>query len=229
MRARFVHLPGPAPYAAVHALQRALVAERIAGQIPDTILLVEHEETLTLGRRRTSADNVLLPDGVPVVEVERGGDVTWHGPGQLVAYPIVQLRGPRQDLHLHLHALEDAVIALLAELGVESGTDPRNTGVWIAGHKVCSIGIAARKWVTWHGLALNVDVDLRAFSRINPCGFPADIMTRLADHLAPCPDVTALAPRLAPHLGRALALDWDPAILRADGFDAAAVSALLTG
>ena len=207
--ARFVHLAGRVSYQRAHALQRSLLAARIAGEAPDTVLLLEHDPVITVGRRQHAADNVLQPGDVPVVPVERGGDVTWHGPGQLVAYPIVKLVGERADLHRHLHALEDAVISLIAELGLDPRRDARNTGVWLPdasgdNHKVCSIGIACRKWVTWHGLALNVDPDLGGFGRIHPCGFDAAVMTRLADHLAPCPSLDDLVEPLAHHLARTL-------------------------
>ena len=132
--------------------------------------------------------NVLAPGATPVVEVERGGDVTWHGPGQLVAYPILRLEGEARDLHAHLHRLEDLVVDVCAAFGIAGGRDARNTGVWVrpgtpAGQKICSIGIACRRWVTWHGLALNVDPDLSAFARINPCGFDAAVMTSMAREL----------------------------------------------
>lgn len=202
-------LQGHTGYAAVHALQKQLLLDRIDGRIPDTILLLEHESTITVGRARNAASNVLVAD-VPVVEVERGGDVTWHGPGQLVAYPIVDLRNRREDLHAHLHALEAAVIDVLQQLGLEPTRDERNTGVWLPDpprtpQKVCSVGIACKRWVTWHGLALNLDPDPDAFRRIHPCGFDAEVMTRLADHLDPCPTLDSLlqplADRLAHHLG----------------------------
>lgn len=215
-----IHLTGLADYERVHALQQQLLTARIQNAIPDVVLLLEHPETITLGRKRGAANNVLDATDVPVVDVERGGDVTWHGPGQLVAYPILKLEGPRADLHKHLHSLEDAVSALLRELGCAPHLDERNTGVWLhnasgVSQKVCSIGIACRQWVSWHGLSVNVDVDLSAsFTRINPCGFDATIMTRLADHLVPCPSVHALAPRLVPHLAAALAVPIPKLITR---------------
>ncbi len=201
---RFVRLDGLADYRAVHALQARLLASRIAGEIPDTVLLLEHAPVFTVGRARGAADNVLDPGEAPVVEVERGGDVTWHGPGQLVAYPIVDLRDRREDLHLHMHSLEEAVIRVLADLGLDSGRDDRNTGVWVAGQKVCSIGIACRRWVTWHGLALNIEPANHWFQRIHPCGFDSAIMTRLADHLDPCPTLDSLVQPLADHLADTL-------------------------
>ena len=206
---RVVRLPGLVPYAEGHALQRELVEQRIRGEIPDTVILLEHAPVITLGRKAGAEASVIDAGDWPVVRVERGGDATWHGPGQLVAYPIVALEGERRDLHRHLRQLEEAVIALLGDLGLNGVRDPRNTGVWLPSadgppRKVCSIGIACRRWVSWHGLALNVDPDPAAFLRLRPCGFDPDVMTRLADHLDPCPSVDALAGPLADALGRAL-------------------------
>lgn len=211
--ARFVHLRGLVPYAEAHALQRSLVEQRARAEIEDTVLLLEHEDTITLGRARGAADSVVEAGGIPVVEVERGGDATWHGPGQLVAYPIVKLEGPRADLHRHLRSIEQAVIDLLAGFGLSPGRDPRNSGVWLPvegeqPRKVCSVGIACRKWVTWHGLALNVDADLARFHTIRPCGFDPSVMTRLADHLRPCPSVPELLEPLARCLAEALELSF---------------------
>ena len=197
-------LPGLSNYSETYALQETLVQKRVRDEIPDTLLLLEHSPVITVGRARGAAENVLTASDTPVVKVARGGDVTWHGPGQLVAYPIIKLEGHRKDLHRHLHSLEDAVITLLEELGLSPHRDPRNTGVWLKGKKVCSIGIGCRKWVTWHGLALNVTPNLDVFTQINPCGFEASIMTRLEDHLTPCPDVRALMSPLALHLASAL-------------------------
>jgi lipoate-protein ligase B len=123
---------------------------------------------------------VLAPGDVPVVEVERGGDVTFHGPGQLVCYPILLLEGAARDLHAHLHRLEQLMIDVCADLGVTAGRDPRNTGAWAGGRKIGSVGVACRRWVTWHGLALNVDTDLSYFARINPCGLEASLITSVS-------------------------------------------------
>jgi len=163
----------------------ALVAEVGAGRAPDTLLLCEHGPVYTVGRRRGAHGNVLAPGDVPVIDVERGGDVTWHGPGQLVAYPVVALR--ERDIHRWLRRLEETIIATLARWDVRGERDPRNTGVWVGGRKIAAIGIACRGWVSWHGLAINLTCDLTAFSRINPCGLDAASVTRLADHVTPCP------------------------------------------
>ena len=167
--------------------QKQVLAERLAGTVPDTLILVEPPPVYTLGRSRKAASNVLNPGEVPIIQVERGGDVTWHGPGQLVAYPIIALPEGRRDLHAYLHTLEDAVIATCAVFGVQAETNARNTGVWVGqestARKLCSIGIHCRRWVTWHGLALNVAPDLSYFERIVPCGIDGVSMTSMAQVL----------------------------------------------
>jgi lipoate-protein ligase B len=213
--ARYLRLRGASDYLQVHQLQQRLVSHRAAGDIDDVVLLLEHAEVITLGRARDAQRSVLDAGEVPVVSVERGGDATWHGPGQLVAYPIVALQGRRADLHLHLHSLEDAVLTLLRDMGLPPVRDERNTGVWLPSpdgppKKVCSIGIACRRWVTWHGLALNLTVDLSRFATIQPCGFDASVMTRVADHLPWSPSVQATAAPLARCLATALELPEGP-------------------
>ena len=148
--------------------QLALVAARQAGAIEDTLILVEHDHIITLGRAQKARANILAAGHVPVVELERGGDVTYHGPGQLVAYPIVQLAEGERDLHRFLRALEEGVIAVATTHGLAAGRRAGATGVWVGEHKLASIGIACRRWVTFHGLALNVSTDLDYFARIQP-------------------------------------------------------------
>lgn len=171
---------GRKSYAEVHELQEQLVAQRVAGEIPDTLILVEHEPIITVGRKGGLAGGML--GDVPVVEVERGGEATYHGPGQVVAYPILLLPEGRRDLHAYLRDLEGIVLSVLAELDIEGRREPGLTGVWIGERKVASIGVAVRRWVTWHGLALNVYTDLEAFGSFQPCGLAPDVMTRIADH-----------------------------------------------
>jgi lipoate-protein ligase B len=166
----------------VWALQKELLAERQAGTIPDTLILVEHPEVITLGRKASSRDNV-LDDSIPVVEIERGGDVTYHGPGQLVGYPILQLDGDERDLHAYLRNLEQALIDTCADFGIAGARKAGWTGVWIGDKKVASIGIAVRRWVTLHGFALNVSTDLSRFATINPCGLDAAVMTSMSEAL----------------------------------------------
>ena len=181
-------------------LQRTLARDRIAGQIPeDVLLLVEHPPVVTLGRSSkaghlTAPADLLAARGVEVFEVERGGDVTFHGPGQLVGYPIIDLKRHRQDLHWYLRQIEGTLIDALAVLGVPTERRPGLTGVWtISGRKIASIGVHARDWVTWHGFALNVTTDLSFFDLMVPCGIPDVEMTSVARELGRDPgDVSPL-------------------------------------
>lgn len=171
---------GRTSYSDVHALQQELLTARLDGTAPDTLLLTEHERVVTLGRgspRGAQGDTTL-----PVFEVERGGEATWHGPGQLVAYPILLLPETRRDLHRYLRDLEEVVIGVLADHGVRGARVEGRTGVWTSGRKLCSIGVAVRRWTTWHGLALNVTNDLADFHAFAPCGLDPNVMTRLVDH-----------------------------------------------
>jgi lipoate-protein ligase B len=181
---------GRMTYGEALALQRSLAQRRIDGsQQHDLLLLVEHPPVVTLGRG-SHPEHVVAPReflearGVELHEVERGGDVTYHGPGQLVGYPIFDLRGHRQDLHWFLRALEEVLIGALAHFGVPAERHRGYTGVWTAGRKIASIGIHVRQWVTWHGFALNVLTDLSYFDLIVPCGIPNVTMTSIQKELA---------------------------------------------
>ena len=178
---------GTVPYVEALDWQRRLADERIAGSLDhDVLLLLEHPPVVTLGRSSQAA-HVLQPAGVDVVEVERGGDVTYHGPGQLVGYPIINLRNYKQDLHWYLRTLEQTLIAALGFLGIPAETNKGFTGVWTHGRKIASIGIHVKQWVTWHGFALNVATDLAEFQRIVPCGIPGVVMTSVERETA-CPE-----------------------------------------
>lgn len=166
------------PYEVIYRQQKTLVEERIAEAIPDTLLLGEHEHIITLGRG-SQEKNLLETTGIPVIEIERGGDVTYHGPGQLVGYPIIQLLPEERDLHRYLRNLEDVLIQTLALYGLEGSRKPGWTGVWVGDQKIASIGVAVKKWVTYHGFALNVSTDLDYFNRVHPCGLPATVMTSM--------------------------------------------------
>ena len=177
------------PYADALALQRAVARARIGGEVgEDLLLLVEHPPVVTLGRsskeRHLLASPALLAArGVELFEVERGGDVTFHGPGQLVGYPIVDLKRHKQDLHWYLRQVEEALIRAVAPLGITGERSAGYTGVWTQGRKLASIGVHARDWVTWHGFALNVTTDLAYFELIVPCGIAAVEMTSVAREL----------------------------------------------
>lgn len=177
---------GLKPYDEVWQLQQDLLDKRVRDQIRDTLILVEHEPIVTLGRgSQLEQAPDLEQDGGPelqVREIERGGEATFHGPGQMVAYPIIKLPTGRRDIHRYLRDLEEVVIRVLAEVEIEGRRREGFTGVWIGERKVCSIGVAVRRWVTWHGLALNVHTDLDSFRRFRPCGLDPEVMTRVADH-----------------------------------------------
>ena len=174
---------GLASYADTLALQREVARARIAGDVDaDVLLLVEHPPVITLGRSSKSAHMLATPEylrerGVELFEVERGGDVTFHGPGQLVGYPIIDLKQHRRDLHWYLRQVEQFLIDGLAAFGLTAGRNAPYTGVWIDNRKIASIGVHARDWVTWHGFALNVATNLRYFDLIVPCGIQSVTMT----------------------------------------------------
>jgi lipoate-protein ligase B len=177
---------GRRPYLEVLDLQRELCRRKISGEVErDLLLLVEHEPVVTLGRGLRPASLPIPPAalerrGVRVVEVERGGDVTYHGPGQLVGYPIIDLRRHREDLHWYLRQLEATLIAALGALAVTAERNPGLTGVWTAGRKIASLGIHVKQWVTFHGFALNVTTNLSYFDLIVPCGIQDVVMTSVA-------------------------------------------------
>ena len=197
-------------YRDAHARQLEWVTARQRGERYDALLLVEHPHVITVGRRQGAVANLLRPGDVEVIEVERGGDVTYHGPGQVVIYPIIALREGERDLHRFLRNLEEAMIRALARFDLAGEREAGKTGVWVAGaRKIASIGIACRKWVTFHGLALNVSTDLSYFARIQPCGFSASVMTSMSAELgqdvALPPVKAALVDELGVTLGRRFA------------------------
>jgi lipoate-protein ligase B len=188
-RRLIVHDLGRRPYGEVLELQRQLCRERLAGEMnDDVLLLVEHEPVITLGRGTRPESlpvsaSVLERRGIPVFDVERGGDVTYHGPGQLVGYPVIDLRQHREDLHWYLRRLEAGLINALSKLGIVAGANPGLTGVWTNGRKIASIGIHVKQWVTFHGFALNVSTDLSYFDLIVPCGIRGVVMTSVSREL----------------------------------------------
>jgi len=185
------------------ALQDQLVAERAAPEPgapvpPEVLLLLEHEPVYTIGRtpdQSSLRDAALLPH--PVVQINRGGQATYHGPGQLVGYPILRLSERGQDLHRYLRELEEALIELLAEYGVAAVRREGLTGVWVGERKIASIGVGVRKWISMHGFALNVCGDLTPFNQITPCGIAGVEMTNLERESGQSVDVRSVADRVA--------------------------------
>jgi len=175
---------GVREFAEVWKLQLELVGARQRDEIPDTLLFVEHPHVITAGRS-AKRENLLDLGGTPLFEIERGGDVTYHGPGQLVGYPIFKLEDGERDLHLYLRNIEEAIIRALARFELAAARKPEWTGVWTTdgARKLASIGVAVKRWVTLHGFALNVATDLARFAAINPCGLDAAVMGSMSGEL----------------------------------------------
>lgn len=229
------------PYAEALDLQRRVAQARIGGRLQhDVLLLVEHPPVVTLGRSSRSRNLLASPAllarrGVELFEVERGGDVTFHGPGQLVGYPILNLRQHRQDLHWYLRQIEATLIGALAAYGLSCGRRAGYTGVWTAqgtgrppapdgavsgamdastapihGRKIASIGVHARDWVTWHGFALNVSTDLSYFDLVVPCGIDGVVMTSIERETGVTPSVADAGRNVARALGEVFGLTLEP-------------------
>ena len=196
---------GTLSYAEALEVQRAAARARIDGTLADDLLLlVEHPAVVTTGRSTKAAHVLLTPEalaarGVELFDVDRGGDVTFHGPGQLVGYPIVDLQHHKADLHWYLRQLEAALIRALAAFDIRGERNQGLTGVWTSGRKIASIGVHARQWVTWHGFALNVTTDLSYFDLLVPCGIAGVTMTSIEQELLRRDANACLAP--SPALG----------------------------
>lgn len=172
-------------YEECYALQKQLVARRKSGGINDCLILAEHDEIFTIGRTGSEKNILVRPEDLSdnrmkVLRVDRGGDVTFHGPGQLVAYPIIDLKARGKDLHRYLRDLEEAVMLFLGDYSVDAERIRGKTGVWVHGKKISSIGIGASGRVTYHGVSVNINCELNFFSMINPCGMADVVMTSLA-------------------------------------------------
>jgi lipoate-protein ligase B len=197
---------GRVPYAEALELQEALRGERAADRIPDTVLLLEHPDVITFGRSARPG-TALLPEaqlraaGYDVFRVNRGGDVTWHGPGQLVGYPILDLSAHGRDVHRYLRDLEGALIGALGDFGLEARRRPGFTGVWLDEfRKIASIGVGVRQWLTMHGFALNVCCDLKRFAAIVPCGLVGIQMVSLSSVLGRRVELAEAAARVEARL-----------------------------
>ncbi len=192
---------GRVTYSDALALQEELVARKASDpSVPDELLLLEHEPVYTIGRtpdQSSLRDPAALPH--PVVQTNRGGQATYHGPGQLVGYPILDLRVRGQDLHRYLRSLEDTLISLLGDYGVEAGRSEGQTGVWVGRRKIASIGVGVRRWVSMHGFALNVCGDLAPFMAITPCGIAGVEMTSVSRECGREVSVKEVAERVLPH------------------------------
>ncbi len=179
---------GRIEYNNAYSIQKELVAKRISGQIPDTLILLEHEPVITVGRGGSLSNVIIsederLKEKIALFKINRGGDVTYHGPGQLVGYPILDLNGYGRDIHKFLRLLEEVIIKVLAGYGLKALRLRGLTGVWVGRKKIASIGVGVRKWISFHGFGLNVAPDMRYFSFINPCGLGDGKMTSMKELL----------------------------------------------
>lgn len=196
-------------------MQKQTVRERQSGAAPDTILLLEHPLTYTIGRSG-GQDNLLVPEaeikkaGGTVVHVDRGGDITYHGPGQLVGYPILDLNEHYRDVHRYLRDLEEVMIGILADYGLTGDRIPDLSGVWIGQDKVGALGVHVSRWVTSHGFALNVNTNLDDFRRIVPCGIEDHGVTSIEQQLGRPVPLPEIAEKAALHLARVFGLKYEP-------------------
>lgn len=179
---------GRKDYKEVWDMQKGLHQKRVNNEIPDTLIIVEHNPVLTIGKSG-KAENIRVSEqflkekGISIFYIERGGDVTFHGPGQLVGYPIFNIKKGLVGIRPFIEKIEDAIIATLSDFGIKGMKKERMVGVWTGEKKICSIGIAVRQWVSFHGFALNVNTDLEYFDLINPCGFKDIKMTSMQEIL----------------------------------------------
>lgn len=189
-------------YQETYKIQKKFVKERYEGKIPDTLILVKHHPVFTIGRNG-SRKNILISleklrkEGIKIHEIDRGGDITYHGPGQIVGYPIIDLREYGKDIHLYLRTVEEVLIRLLRDFSIESQRIKGMTGVWVDNKKIASIGIGVSKWVTYHGFSLNIDPNMKHFAMINPCGLGKPITSMKEQLNSKCPERRNIEEKLA--------------------------------
>ena len=211
MNAISIFFQKPLDYVAVTNLQEKLVAARIRGDIPDVVLFLEHYTVITLGVR-ADMRHVLTPSeelekkNIQLVRTKRGGDITWHGPGQLVLYPIIKLGEREADAHGYLHNLEEIAIRTASDFNVRAFRRSGMTGAWTQAGKLAAIGIRLKRWITFHGMSLNVNPDLSGFEKIIPCGLKGESVTSLAAVLGRnCPALPEVRERMAVHFSNVCA------------------------
>jgi lipoate-protein ligase B len=200
-------------YEKAWALQHHLWQKRVEGQLPDLVLLGEHPHVLTLGRRGNRSHLIVSPEileamKIPIFHVERGGDVTYHGPGQMVVYPILGLKDYGYRLIRYVDQLEEVILRLLKDFRIEGRRDPSNRGVWVGQEKIASIGVAIKRWVSFHGFSLNYETDLKYFDLINPCGLVGKKMTTMAKILGKKISREILSERICFHLKQIFEMEW---------------------
>ena len=199
-----VHHLGLIGYGEAYNLQKKLLFDRLDGKIADILLLLEHPPTITLGKSGKlknvlSSQEELAEQGIALVSTDRGGDVTYHGPGQLVGYPVIDLRERGKDIHKYVHDLEEVLIRTLDSFSITAARDERHPGVWVGDREIGAIGISIKRWITMHGFALNVNPNMGHFSLINPCGFSDRKAASIAELLAKEVPLAEVEQRLIAH------------------------------
>jgi len=194
-------------------IQHQLWARRVEGELPDVLLFLEHPHVITLGRRGNRSHLIASPEvldamKIPIFHVERGGDVTYHGPGQIVAYPIFNLKDYGYRLIRYVSQLEEVILSVLKDFEIGGRRDPLNRGVWVNSEKIASVGVAIKRWVSFHGLSLNYETDLKYFELINPCGLEGKKMTSIAKILGTEVSRTHLVERINFHFRQIFERDW---------------------
>jgi lipoate-protein ligase B len=195
-------------------LQHHLWLRRVEGELPNLLLLLEHPHVITLGRRGNRSHlkvshEVLEAMRIPVFHVERGGDITYHGPGQMVVYPILDLKEYGYRLIRYIGQLEEVILRVLKDFGIQGRRDPLNRGVWVNGEKIASVGVAIKRWVSFHGFSLNYETNLKYFELINPCGLEGKKMTTMAKILGTEIFREQLVERISFHFKQVFQRDWE--------------------
>jgi len=202
-------------YEEAYELQKKIWADKAAGKLEEALLLLEHTPTLTLGKSGKLKNLLVEREELQEKKIslyfsDRGGDITYHGPGQLVAYPIIDLRKRGKDIHRYIDELQEVVIKTLADFSIAGERDQKYVGVWVGLDKICAMGVAVHKWITMHGLALNVDPDLQAFSFITPCGITGRGVTSLAKLKKDPPLMEEVMDRFISHFSQIFSLTLEP-------------------
>ncbi|MBI4531902.1 MAG: lipoyl(octanoyl) transferase LipB [Candidatus Latescibacteria bacterium] len=213
---------GLTDYGPAWDLQKAVIEARREGSVLDLLLLTEHPHVYTVGRggrddHLLADDATLRREGITVYQTDRGGDITYHGPGQLVGYPILDLRGFYLDAHRYLRDLEEVIIRTVADYGIRAGRNAGLTGVWVGDAKIAAIGVKISRWITFHGFAFNVNTDLRFFGGIVPCGISGCPVTSLSQLCGQRIELREVAERLIPHFGAVFEVQINP--ITREGFD----------
>jgi len=195
-------------------LQHRLWLKRVEGELPDLLLLLEHPHVITLGRRGNRSHLIVSPEvleamKIRIFHVERGGDITYHGPGQMVVYPILDLKDYGYRLIRYVDQLEEVILRVLKDFGIEGRRDTSNRGIWVDGDKIASIGVAIKRWVSFHGFSLNYETDLKYFDLINPCGLVEKKMTTMAKVLGTKISRESLGERICFHFKQIFKRDWE--------------------